>query len=259
MRDKYIMPPGTYCDNLAHPSGKNKAIEVSIIQDHRFAFFYWLKWLNKAGKKTSGEISAPPDLITIDWHQDLVAPNDIKCDRLNKLDHSNYKSIALFCWYKLNPLNDDHILSAAYLDIIGDIYVICKQENGSLDKYEDSNGKTHRINCYKNVPDLMNDLKEKSIADVFFDVDIDYFTESPDLDGGGKHLTLVSDEEIKKILNPSNNLMKWVFQRMVGMTIATEPECCGGIINSNLILSVVNDLLFSPALLSYRARWKHLL
>lgn len=258
MEDEYIRPPGTYYDILVHPSDANIKIEVSIIQDHRFAFFYWVKWVNTAGKNKNGEVSVPPALITIDWHQDLVVPRGLKCDQLNELDLTDYKSIAYFCWDKLNPLNESHILSAAYLGIIGDIYVVCKQEDNSSEEYEDHNGNIHRINCYKNISDLTNDLKERNIENVLFDVDLDYFTESPDTCGGCKNLTLVPDEEIQNILNPSNDLMQWVFRRMVGMTIATEPEFCGGITNSNHILNVVHDTLFFPPLLGHGAGWKHL-
>ena len=38
---EYIRPPGTYYDIMAHPVDRKQAIEVAIVQDHRFAFFYW--------------------------------------------------------------------------------------------------------------------------------------------------------------------------------------------------------------------------
>jgi hypothetical protein len=104
----------------------------------------------------------------------------------------------------------------------------------------------------------MAELTQVSDSRVFFDVDLDYFTESPDLCGGGKNVSLVPDCEVKATLDPKGELMAWIFQRMSGMTIATEPEFCGGLINSNHLVSVLSDCLFHPQLMGHGSTWKHL-
>lgn len=112
--NEHIRPPGSYYDIVAHPIDRRRAIEVAIVQDHRFAFFYWLKWRNKqAGQRN------PPALISLDWHQDLAQPCDLECEWLSTLDTADYKAVGYFCWDKLHALNDGHILAAAYLNLIG--------------------------------------------------------------------------------------------------------------------------------------------
>jgi len=211
MDDEYIRPPGTYYDILAHPSGEDEAIEVSLVQDHRFVFFYWMKWVNKLCPE-----SKPPVLVTIDWHQDLSAPEKDECAELNKIDKTNYKFLSHYCWEGLNPLNDGHILSAAYLNIIGDIYVLCKQGDEESDEYIDSFGNIHKIICFEDVNDLVSSLKADNVGEIILDIDLDYFTESSDSCGGGENLELVSDEVVESIISPSSELMQWAFPRIIG-------------------------------------------
>ena len=247
--NEHIRPPGTDYETLKHPSGVN-SVEVAVVQDHRFVFYYWLKWKNKIGAGIKS-----PSLISFDWHEDLAAPDEYS--ELKALNTKDYKSVALFCWDKLNSTNDGHILSAAYLDLIGDIYVVRKQNTGSRRSFRDINGKSHKICCYKSAKRLFSKLKQVQDDKIFFDLDLDYFTESPDFGGGGKELQLVPDKKITEILNPTSELFCWIFKRLAGMTIATEPKCCGGYINSNHLFSVVTDSFFRPQLFSQHAKWKH--
>lgn len=90
-----------------------------------------------------------------------------------------------------------------------------------------------------------------------FDIDLDYFTESPDPCGGGDQLQLVGQDEIQASLDPTSSFMSWILPRMTGMTIATEPEFYGGLMNSNQLFNVVCGTLFDPPLLGHRAGWRH--
>jgi len=249
---KYIRPPGTYYDILAHPARANQAVEVAVVQDHRFVFFYWLKWNNELGVEIPS-----PTLVSLDWHADLVPPSEGERAELMALDTNNYKSVAILCWEKLNPLNDGHILSAAYLGLIGDICVVCKQKHTTPDRFRDVNGNIHAIRCYRSVDELFRELKNEGNANVFFDIDLDYFTESTDPCGGGVNVQLVGDDDIRGILNPQSELFAWMFERLAGMTIATEPKFCGRFVNSNHLFSIVSSALFHPTLLSQRCGWKH--
>lgn len=249
--DQYIRPPGTYYDIVPHPTDYGRSIEVAIIQDHRFAFFYWLKWTKNNGVVT------PPTLISFDWHQDLAAPCESECELLRALDTNNFKEVAFFCWDKLHPNNDGHILAAAHLNIIGDIHVVQKQDEPSSNQYVDYEGRAHEIHCYDSVDSLIEALSRRNYEHTLFDIDLDYFTESTDSCGGGKDVVLIEDQHIHSLLDPGGKLLSWVFPRMCGMTLATEPEFCGGLANSNHLFNVVNDSLFAPQLCSHRSGWRH--
>lgn len=249
--EQYIRPPGTYYDIVSHPTDIKRAIEVAIIQDHRFAFFYWLKW------KKNNELHVPPSLVSLDWHQDLAPPSDLEREWLRDLDTNDYKAVSFFCWDKLHSQNDGHILAAAYLNIIGDIHVVQKQQKMPVEDFKDIAGRTHVIYCYESVDALVEKVSSQNHSSVFFDIDLDYFTESQESGGGGENVKLVPAEDIRACICQDGKLLSWVFPRMCGMTIATEPEFCGGLVNSNNLFGVVNDALFSPALLSHRAGWRH--
>jgi len=92
---------------------------------------------------------------------------------------------------------------------------------------------------------------------IYFDIDLDYFTESDLSSGGGNEVALRLDD-IVNIISPTTELMQYLFQRMEGMTIATEPKWCGGIRNSNQIFEVLDETLFDHQLLSKNTKWKHL-
>ena len=249
--NEYTRPPGTYYDAIPHPTDTKSAIEIAIVQEHRFAFFYWLKWRKKI------ELLAPPSLISLDWHQDLAHPCELECKWLRDLNTNDYKAVSFFCWDKLHCQNDGHILAAAYLNIIGDIHVVQKQREASVGNFKDLAGRNHAIHCYQTIDALIEGVSYEEHPSVFFDIDLDYFTESPDSCGGGKDVKLVPAEVIQSCLNPEGKLMSWIFPRMCGMTIATEPEFCGGLLNSNIQFGVLHDTLFNPALLSKNAGWKH--
>ena len=127
-------PPGAFREIISHPIFvESKAIEQATFKEHRFAFFYWYKWWKKLRKKYN--IEKPPTLITIDYHRDLAGPNDLEKDELLEINEFNESELAMFCWARMNTQNDGHILSAAYLNIIGDI-ILLKQQKG-FDRKED--------------------------------------------------------------------------------------------------------------------------
>jgi hypothetical protein len=252
--DHFLLPPGCKIDILRHPGGDNVAVEIALFQEHRYAFFFWLRW----SRYLRGEGERVPALVSLDWHEDLAGPDEDECKELLALDQEAPREVALFCWEKLNPLNDGHILAAAYLGFLGDVYVVRKQRREPLADFIDASGTAHRIRCFDSTAALLAQVGTEEHQRVFFDVDLDFFTESRDPHGGGESVTLVSDAEILKALDPTGPLMAWLIPRLSGFTIATEPEFCGGIENSNHLLSVLSAALFSPAMLSHRSKWRHL-
>lgn len=189
-------PPGTYYDIIAHPTDTTKAIEVAIVQDHRFAFFYWLKWRNKHNNQPN-----PPTLVSLDWHQDLAQPCELECDWLRELEMTDYQQVAFFCWEKLHCSNDGHILAAAYLNLIGDIHVVQKQRDEQPEEFVDFEGRKHIVRCYDSTATLIEAISSQEHKSVIFDIDLDFFTESPDSCGGGPNIQLVAEDDIQACLD----------------------------------------------------------
>ena len=268
--DKYIKPPGTISQRLSHPYSKRRTgIDISIFNDHRYAFFFWNNWTQKLIESDS--INYPPSLVTLDWHQDLVYPTDGEKESLKELNLSSNKDVALYSWNNLSHMNDTHIMSAAYLNIIGDIYVHCRQgssENSWKDEeLIDRYGQIHTVKKFKEYKDLEHCLLDSDENNVYFDIDLDFFTLNNPLQigGGNGNYTYLPERIIKEMLKYDNPLMQWIFQRLQGITIATEPEHTGGLLKSNRLLNIINNLWFQPSLFTSRpgqwdkeTQWRHL-
>jgi hypothetical protein len=91
----------------------------------------------------------------------------------------------------LSDINDSHILSAAYLDIINDVWILCRQgtfESHWEDQYiEDYKGKKHTIRKFKTEEALREALLLSDVQDTFFDIDLDYFTLNNNIDYTGSY------------------------------------------------------------------------
>lgn len=250
-----ISPPGCNEQILSHPKQKFGVMELAVFQDHRYAFFYWLKWQENV-KNTQ-----PPCLVTLDWHQDLCFPCDTEKQWLSELDQSNNGEVAVFSWTKLCGNNDGHILSAAYLDLIGNIYVYCRQgdfaEDWDDETFLDVNGKEHKIKKFKTFDALEKHLLQSKEEKVFFDIDLDFFTKDNPYNGKGDVFTYVTDEEFEQILSIQRPLIDWIFNRIEGFTIATEPKHTGGLLMSNHFLEKISRLYFDPDLFTQNCDWRH--
>lgn len=268
--DEYLIPPGTLKTSLSHPHYKNaRSIELSVFNEHRYAFFFWNKWTQQLIE--SDRINYPPSLVTLDWHQDLVSPTSTEKEWLSKLNLNSNKDVALYSWANLGTLNDTHIMAAAYLNLIGDVYVHCRQ--GSFEDHwkdrsiKDKYGREHVIKKFKKFKDLEEALLKSDEANVYFDIDLDFFTIDNPLQMGSRseEYSYVSKKKIKEMLSPDSTLMKWVFQRIQGITIALEPEHTGGLLKSNQLFSLIDSIWFQPSLFTKypgnwdkQTKWKHL-
>jgi hypothetical protein len=250
------VPPGSLYEILAHPFKSYRSIELAIFQEHRYAFFYWNKWRRKS--------PVPPCLITLDWHQDLLRPDEVEKNWLLELDNNNDGEVSVFSWAKLASNNDGHILCAAYLNLIGNIYVHCRQglEN---ETYQESNfvdfeGNNHKIFKFKYYDEMEQALINSLELSVIFDIDLDFFTIDNPLNGVGNKFSYLSDKQIIEMLEIERPLINWAFNRLNGITIATEPEHSGGLLKSNELLNLINDIYFDPSLFSSfpeNCKWKH--
>ena len=238
----YSSPPNIVGTLLSHTYfGYNKEIEMGVFNEHRFAFYFWAKWAKEKKNKR------PPDLITFDWHQDLVPVEDE--EQLRNLDLKNLFEVSFFTWAKLRIANDNHIISAAYLNLIGDIYVVCKSINewqkDEVDEIVDFKGKKHFIRKYKNYQALMDYVQTQNIEHIYFDIDLDYFTIKNKSSNNQQRFTYMKDKEIKEIFHLESPLIQWIFKRMEGLTIALEPDYTGGIGKSMKYYNLLDKLWFA--------------
>lgn len=256
-RNQWTNPPGTYFDFLASPiDDPNVCVEVAILNEHRFAFYYWLKWTNYY-KKLNKTIQ-PRSLVTIDWHNDLHKPDNFLKKHLDSLDIKDLEAVSYTSWSKLNPLNDDHILSSLYLNLLKDVFVLSKQpiteELKNELSYQDKYGNSHKIFLYKTIDQVIERLNNLN-EELYLDIDLDYFIFSND--PCGDNGILVPEIEIDDFLNPNNAFFKLVFKNLKGFTIAKEPKWCNGLKNSNFLVEKINNNLFNNTLLTKHAKWRN--
>lgn len=251
-------PPNVMEAILAHPCHPSeRSIELGIFNSHRFAFYFWAKW----AKEKEGKLA--PDLVTFDWHQDLAYPGDLEQDWLAKLDLQNLFEVSFYAWAKLYPHNDNHIVSAAYLNLIGDIYVVCKQTHyGKIDdgvnKFKDVHGNVHYIRKFETHEKLMKYVESKSIKQIYFDIDLDYFTIENSTSNGKQYFTYMKDKDIKEIFNLDSPLMQWVIERIKEITIALEPEHTGSVNKSIKYFNLLEKQFFNGSVFQRKTTWKHL-
>jgi hypothetical protein len=251
-------PPGSTNGFIDHPTDSNKSLEIGVVLQHRFAFYYWLKWHTEA-QLTGGPT---PNLLTIDWHDDVGGDCDFIPKELEQLNPRDRNELSLFCWARLRSLNDGHIAPAQYLNAIGDVFVILKQRADERKMYEhyrkhtqkDLHGNVHQVHYYDGVAQFLREHKADTVQPLILDVDLDYFTTLGESRERGA-AQLVDDRTIRKVMSTSGPLMQWVFPRLAGFTIALEPKYCGGIGNCLHILDVVSRTLFDSTLMSSVMSW----
>ena len=82
--NKYLKLPNADYTIIEHPNAQNDSIEIGLVKDHRFVFYFWFKWWKETNRQLENNIIKAPSLITIDWHRDLCAPCEIeKQDLIN--------------------------------------------------------------------------------------------------------------------------------------------------------------------------------
>src|SRR5690606_31325105 len=109
-------------------------------------------------------------------------------------------------------------------------------------------GNTHKIRKFKAAGELTECLLSTQEKRTYFDIDLDFFTIDNPYNGVGTKYSYMGKREMEELLHMDNPLIKWIFERLHGFTIATEPEHCGGLLNSNKILDVINRIYFKPDL-----------
>ncbi len=244
----FLQPSGCLSEIMSQPFNKNKIIDVALFQDHRNAFYYWTKWTKKLQENKIYEI---PSLITFDWHQDLCFPNNDEQKELENLDLDKLYEVAYFSWARLSHINDCQIGAAAHLNMIKDVYVICRQDKKRKGfEYTDYKGNIHRIKVFHSIKDFTNFYSTIKDDRIYYDIDLDYFVINNANASGKGNFTYMKRKEIQKYFSSSNEVINWIFKRLEGFTIATEPKCCGGLKKSNYLLNIIDNLYFTPSLFS---------
>jgi hypothetical protein len=247
-------PPGTFHEVVSHPAGEDRSIEKAVIMEHRFAFFFWMKWRN-AFREDGWLRQDPPTLVTIDWHRDLAPPPDDLRTKLEQLNQSNLSNVANFVWAQFDQTNDGHILCAAWLDLVGDIILLKNSAREMQDTFVDKTGSKHSIYEFEDYDRFEDFLLKRDDQNIFFDIDLDYFIHGKSSPAGyhSENFRPYSDEEIKRVINYKNPGFQHILPKIDGLTMALEPSYCGGISNSCKILQIVNDQLFDE-----KNNWRHL-
>jgi hypothetical protein len=259
--------PGCHVESLPHPTREGKCVKVALVDEHRFAFAFWVQWrgeeiagMRRGGRNGNETDLRSPTLISLDWHNDVGCTGDYNPQQLCHLDKGNENLLGLFSWICLPGNNDGHILPAVYLNAVDNVYVLLKQLGTRPDKqnreHRDRGDQAHEIRYFAAIEELIGTLEDTDPSEVILDIDLDFFTECKN--GDFDSIKRVSDTKIKKVLDPSGPFMKTVLPRLTGITIALEPRYCGGIQNSLHILRVIDRFLFLPSLFHQKCGWRHI-
>lgn len=240
------LPPNSHLDYLPHPSGDaDKLTFRAIFNDHRFAFYFW-NACTLEKRKNKNEYLA--DLITFDYHNDLFAPNEMDIKELEELNLVDDFDVSFFCWARLNGNSDNHILSAAYLNLIGNIYALTFQEIEEKEfTYVDKYKNVHNIFVSQDITELVKKVKESKLEIIFLDIDLDFFMRNL-MSCEKETWELMSDKDFNKYMD--TELLNTIRPRIDCMTIALEPEYTGSFYNS-----VTNFLRIEKKMFNSKNEW----
>lgn len=255
---------------------RNRTIETAVIHHHRLAFYYWVRWTTKNWTISLRKDELAPDLVTVDWHDDVGCEADCVFDELrllvDRLEVDNMddpvcledaarrrqtseNNVAGYSFLGLRSLNDGHIYPAQYLNALGNVYVLYKQGHDQRVRMTDQFGHQHETHYFTKPSDLVKKL-DKSPRPTYFDLDVDYFFK----ESRGKIQdaeVMVPEEEIRRLLDLQEGLPAHILSRPLrGMTIALEPTYCGGLKRCFRAMSVICETLFEGSLLGHKVDWR---
>lgn len=246
------------------PAYRNKrAVHLGIVMEHRFAFCHWIEVKQKLmGKEkiTDDSEFVAPDLVTFDWHDDFGVPDDYDEEQLKQLNQSDEGEVALFAWAALRALNDGHIRPAAYLNAIGNVYIVLKQDWDSGDDRDevvkDRYGKDHHVFFFPTPKKMVKTFHEThSHSGVIWDLDLDYLTEAEEVPDQW-NTPLLSNRAIKAVLSPKSEWMQVILSDLRAITIALEPEYTGGLAQSLHLFRQWERSFFEASVFDKHCPWK---
>lgn len=216
-----------------------------------------------------------PNLIYFDYHDDCVVPHISIQDRRNMFEVANIKDVPpeqfwSYTEFHLSPLDDDWLTAAMDFNLIGNAACVGVEKDNNVLKLNQRHQGKHLLyimnhldaeignrgklgdrfeeteeNIYLRKLFQFN-TKEKFQQPFILDFDLDCFaTDCLDKTiAWPRRLFYNKYVENLEVRNLMINLM----ERAAFITICREPECCGGLGESNKILSYLDDFFFEGSL-----------
>ena len=156
----------------------------------------------------------------------------------------------------LRSINDGHIAPAMWLNAIGDVYAVIKQDIEEKEDYtfEDRYGKNHTVRYLKSPEDFL-DAWTYHFNGLLWDIDLDYFMEAEEIPDQ-QYTPILSDSQIVNLLDLDNEWVKIILPELRGITIALEPEYTGGLSNSLHLFKQWEDAFFKTPIFDKNCCWK---
>jgi hypothetical protein len=209
-----------------------------VFDPHRLAFPCWAE-----------TVESPAVLITFDRHFDLVPPSVEVPRRPGAVEADT------FARTQLNPKNVDHVLAAMEAGFISHALVVARAwpqgaHRGAV--WASRDGVEHRIVSAPTLERLLDDRAVMAVLDeapaTLLDFDLDCFATPSDADP----FTLVPWPQglIRDFLRPAGSGAFWArtLSTCRAMTLAREPNHCGGLIASNHLFEALARVVFQELL-----------
>lgn len=257
-RRLHLHPPGCVSTHFSSPCESYLPFTATIVPEHRFAFVYWALLAHERGLLPRKGEHNPPVLLTVDYHNDVGAPSEVKPEDLDALDLGDAMQLSLFAWLSLRSLNDGQILPALYLDLFTEAFVLLKDDcDQSVTCQQDSEGRDHAIRYFYEYGSLVDALTAAEPERVYIDIDLDYFAlRARGGVSGGSGTRTAEDCSLAQVFSLEAPLMAAVYSRLVGMTIALEPSHSGGYVGAVHSLESLERLLFLGGLRGGTGEWR---
>lgn len=261
-------PPGGYSTVIPKLCSSKELTNVAMIVEHRFAFYYWVTWKKEYCLKHNVDTFSPPNLFTLDTHNDFGGDCDFSnVNDLLLLNQDNLNEIALFTWGGLRSLNDGHIYPAVMLNLVGNVFLLTRARKTKYDcensshTIKDLYGNNHRIvyvRSLKEFKEIYIDLQEYLIRPsyeydqetrFYFDVDLDYFFTGDNL----KCLRQKDEKWIRDFFQKDADAVQIILNEAEGITFAIEPDYTRGPAKSIQQYTAVFRTFFDADPLSWNA------
>lgn len=246
---------------FAHPHYGDKiaALGVASVIRHRFAFYYWWKWNHeyKHGSSRAFPYEGEPlTLITLDRHDDVGLDDDYPNELLVDIDLKTEAEINLFCLSIMRKNNDGNIWPAQYLDIIGDAHVILR--NRTYDEMfkgtgreshivrKSKSGRTNHITYYRETDCFLSQTQTSISGPIILDIDVDYFSGSDNSNNN-----YIEIDRIRNVFSGRGCFWKSILSRCYSVTMALEPDYCGGLFDSFFGSSYILSLMIPKTKYSF--------
>lgn len=235
--------------------------------------------------KKNSLFSKIPNLIMFDYHDDAVKPRGDKLQQIIAFKSSNpsIEEFWNFVEFELNPLDDDWLITACEFDLINDAIIIGAEEYHNVrdlvdNIYNDHEGKKHEIyvlthldhslgdrgelgdhiSDYERVRNIIQFNKKNDklfnsdeIYPFILDFDLDCFS----CETAGYRIAWPEDVFGQRYVHNSRSVrpspfhfLKSLIDRCSLITICREHRSCGGIGESNKILSYLDKYFFNNVL-----------